>query len=259
MCFKSSAFKYLALALAMGVCVSACRTKSKSEAPAPTADHGSITVTITNTAGGKEITNGNLSYFNVSGNNYNVTMLKYFVSNFTLVKDDNTERNFGNYKLINGLDSSTWSFTLDSVANGSYKAVRFYLGVDSAHNHTLNQGGDLAASTGMIWSWSTGYIFFKHEGAFRNDTTVSTTTPLIYHYGTDVALATVDIPVSAFDVLGNERKLTLNFDLNTLYSTPNVINFVNNNSHQSTEATDRSWISTMRGNFPHAFSFVKVQ
>ncbi len=256
-----SAVKYAALSLALVAAATSCRTKSKptDTVAVPVVTHGSLKVTFTNTVAGKQVVNGPIIYNTLAGNNYNITMLKYFVSNFTLVKDDNTERNFANYKLIDGLDSTTWSFTLDSVANGTYKAVRFYLGVDYAHNHTLNQGGDLAPSSGMIWSWNTGYIFFKHEGSYRNDTTSVNLLPLVYHYGTDSALAVVDLPVGSFDVASNTKQLTLNFDLNTLYATPTPVNFYRNNSHQSTDTTDRPWIANLRGNFPHAFSFVKVQ
>lgn len=235
-----------------------CRTRDKVITPeTPVKDHGMVNITITNRAGGKIITQGGTEYTNLAGNTYDVSLLKYLISNFTLIKSDNSEHNFGNYKLINCLDSSTWSFTLDSVTNGTYKSIRFYLGVDSAHNHTLTNEGDLNASNGMVWTWSTGYIFFKHEGVFHNDT--GSTQNILYHFGTDAALTAVDIPVSLFIVNGDSHTLYLNFDLNSLYAAPNKIDFTNNNTHQSLLATDKSWLADLRVNFPQAFSFVKVQ
>ncbi len=237
-----------------------CRYKERTltvtpEPPYP--QYGSLTVRLSNEAGGVPVAPGSGSYTNAAGNVYTVDMLKYYVSNFTLIKSDNTEHNFANYKLINAEDTSTCSFTLDSVANGNYKAIRFYLGVDSAHNHSLVNEGDLNASNGMVWTWSTGYIFFKHEGIFHNDT--GGTSILLYHYGVDDNLKTVDIPVSEFEVSADRKVMYLKFDLNKLYGNPNVINFNGNGIHQSLDSKDRVWLGQMKANFSSAFIFDKVQ
>lgn len=237
-----------------------CKYKDKESVvtPEPTAQYGSITVKFANEAGGQPIVMGSGSYTNAAGNTYNVDLLKYFVSHFTLIKSDNSEHNFANYKLIDASDTSTCSFTLDSVANGSYKAVRFYIGVDSLKNHTLLNEGDLNPSNGMVWTWSSGYIFFKHEGRFVNDT--GGNSDILYHYGLDAHLKTVDIPVSVFTVSADHKVLYLKFDLNTQYGTPNLISFSGgNNVHQSVETRDRIWLADMKANFSSAFTFDKVQ
>ena len=105
-------------------------------------------------------------------------MLKYYVSNFTLVKADGSETNFKNYQLLDASEPSSLTFALDSVLNGEYTSVKFLIGVDSSRNHTGVQDGALDPVHGMIWSWNTGYIFFKHEGNFKDST--GTTRPLIY-------------------------------------------------------------------------------
>lgn len=249
----------MAIVLVAMTCLTACRTKDKNDPVpvTPVKDHGTLNVSFVNRADGKVIVNGSMNYRNTSGNTYSITLMKYLVSNFTLIKNDNSEQTFNNYKLVNGLDSSTWNLTLDSVANGSYKAIRFYLGVDSVHNHTIMNEGDLNPSNGMVWTWSTGYIFFKHEGAYKNDT--GSTQTLLYHFGTDAALVTVDIPVTQFNIKGDSKTLYLGLDLNDLYAAPNAIDFTNNNTHQSMEARDKTWLANLKGNFPQAFKFVKVQ
>lgn len=259
-----SRFFALRYAGALAVCAllvtASCRYKEKAMVVTPepsTPLYGSLTVKFSNEAGGTPVSIGAGSYTNAAGNVYTVDMLKYYVSNFTLIKSDNTEHNFANYKLINADDTATCSFTLDSVANGNYKAVRFYLGVDSAHNHSLVNEGDLNASNGMVWTWSTGYIFFKHEGVFTNDT--GGTSILLYHYGVDENLKTVDIPVSQFSVSANHQVLYLKFDLNKLYGNPNVINFNGNGIHQSLDVKDRTWLGQIKANFSSAFIFEKVQ
>ena len=259
---RFSAFRYAgALAVCALLVTASCRYKEKVLVVTPepsTPLYGSLTVKFSNEAGGTPIVMGSGTYTNAAGNAYKVDLLKYFVSNFTLIKSDNSEHNFANYKLINAADTSTCSFTLDSVANGTYKAVRFYIGVDSAKNHTLLNEGDLNASNGMTWTWSTGYIFFKHEGTFINDT--GGTSVLLYHYGVDANMKTIDIPVSAFTIAADHKTMLLKFDLNKQYGDPNVITFDSGNAvHQSLETRDRAWLGQMKANFSSAFTFDKVQ
>ncbi len=255
-----SVYRYLTLFASLFLLNSACKKKDKSTTTPPVvvpSTYGKVSVKVTNEVDGQPITFGTLTYTNASGNNYSITLLKYYITNFTLIKEDSSLTNFGNYSLIDASDSSTCGFTLDSVANGKYKAVRFYLGVDTGHNHSGLQEGALDPINGMIWTWKTGYIFFKHEGNFIDS---SKNKILVYHYGTDPALATIDIPVSMFEVAGNTRTINLKFNLNSLYASPVPVNFsFNNNVRQSTGIDDISWISTLRRNFASAFTVNSVQ
>ena len=236
-----------------------CRTKDKPVTPVePVTPNpfGQLTVRFNNVVDAQPVKFDTIMYTNAAGNKYSVTELKYYISNFTLIAEDSSEKNFGNYKLINAADTNSCRFTLDSVKNGKYKAVRFYVGVDSARNHTGAQTADLDPINGMIWTWATGYIFFAHTG-FVADTGHNKV--LVYHYGTDPALATIDIPVALFQVNSNNLTLDLNFNLNSLYNAPTVVNFRGNYVHQSDTFDDIPWIATLRQNFRSAFSFVKVQ
>ena len=105
-----------------------------------------LKISFSNEIDGQPIVLGPLNYTNKAGNQYSVDLLKYYVTNFTLVKADGSETNFKNYALIDASDSSKFYFALDSVMNGDYTSIKFLLGVDSAHNHTLVQGGALDPS-----------------------------------------------------------------------------------------------------------------
>lgn len=234
-----------------------CRTKDRVVVTPTPATYGKLNIHFDNKVGGAPLVYGTFAYNNIAGNNYSIDLFKYLVSNFTLVKADNTTTNYGKYKLIDGSDSTNWSLTIDSVANGTYTAIRFYLGVDSAHNHTILYDGDLNPSNGMTWDWNTGYIFFKHEGQFRNGP--STPVSMVYHYGLDRSLVSIDIPVSGLTVNGDTRSLNLLFDLNSLYNTPNPIDFTADSIRQSTETSDKEWLAHMKANFGKAFSFVNVK
>ena len=219
--------------------------------------YGKMQVTFSNEASGQPIVLGPLNYTNASGNQYSVDLLKYYVTNFTLVKADGTERNFKNYQLVDADNPASLSFTLDSVANAEYTTLKFYLGVDSSRNHTGVQDGALDPVNGMIWIWNTGYIFFKHEGNFKTDT--GTTKALVFHYGADFALVPVSIPLSKMKVAGDTKKVTVAFDLNKAYAAPNPINFNYDNNRMSTSRDDVFWLSAMSGNFSGAFSLKQVQ
>ena len=145
---------------------------------------------------------------------------------------------------------------LDSVANGDYTSIKFILGVDSAHNHTLSQEGVLDPSKGMIWDWNTGYIFFKHEGNYKNAN--GEVKPIVFHYGTENARVAITLPVPKITVDGIDGLLHVNFNLNSAYSTPDNVDFNVDNFHMSSTSGDVFWIATMRSNFGDAFEFGSI-
>ena len=243
---------FVAVVLLCAALFASCKKEDNAVAP-----YGKLTVSFANEVSGQPLVFGPMNYTNGSGNTYGVDLLKYYVSNFTLVKADGSETNFKNYELIDASIPSTLSFTLDSVLNGDYTSVKFMLGVDSSRNHTGAQDGDLDPVHGMIWTWNTGYIFFKHEGNFKDST--GATKPLVFHLGTDEALTTVNVPISKLAVAGNARKLFLNFDLNKAYTTSTgSINFDFNNNRMSGR-DDFFWIHSMKACLANAFHYNKAE
>ncbi len=55
------------------------------------------------------------------------------------------------------------------------------LGVDSLHNVSGAQGGDLDPAKNMFWSWTTGYIMLKLEGTAPSSTVSGNV--IEYHLG----------------------------------------------------------------------------
>lgn len=218
---------------------------------------GTATVHFSNEVDGQAIDLGTGSYQNAFGNQYKVDLLKYYITNITFIKDDNSEYNIHNYDLIDASNPASTDISVDSIPNGTYTKIRFYLGVDSLRNHTGAQEGDLDPINGMIWTWNTGYLFFKHEGSFINSNQQQQT--LLFHYGTDKAMATVTVPISGFEIKGDNKRLNLAFNLNQLYANPNVIDFNVDNVHQSSSPGDAQWLNRMKQNFPQAFTFKSVQ
>ncbi len=149
--------------------------------------------------------NLNQNYKTDNGDTIKANVLKYYISNIVITKNDNsTFVESNSYHLI---DASNLSSTILSIANvpvGSYKSLSFTLGVDSARNVSGAQTGALDPAKGMFWSWSTGYIMFKLEGT--SPQSGSTTKALTYHIGG----------------FGGINKAQRNFNFNFASTTSNV-------------------------------------
>lgn len=130
-----------------------------------------LSVEFDNVAGSSDLALNTGVYSNASGENFTVTKLKYYVSNFKLVRTDGTEYVVPKdecYFLIDESDPDTHEPEL-SVPEGEYTTLTFTVGVDS-----LKSTADVSQRTGvldptgagadMYWGWNSGYIFYKLEG-----------------------------------------------------------------------------------------------
>lgn len=95
----------------------------------------------------------------------NFQTCNYYLSNFQFRKLDGSWWSHPfSYNLVRVTENNDYTFVLPNLPFGTYDAVRFLIGVDSARNVSGAQSGDLAPSNAMFWSWSTGYIMIKLEG-----------------------------------------------------------------------------------------------
>ena len=130
-----------------------------------------LTVEFDNIAGAADLQLNTGTYTNSSGENFKVTKLKYYVSNFKLTNVDGsvyTVPQDSCYFLVDESDASTHEPLLH-VPEGEYKTLSFVLGVDSLRNtmdvsHRTGALDPTGAGADMYWTWNSGYIFFKMEG-----------------------------------------------------------------------------------------------
>ena len=117
-------------------------------------------------ANGKTLVMQDSAYQSAFGEAYQLTKLKYYVSDLKLHKPKTAHTEKSIYLIdIAGQDS-----VLMDVAPGTYKALTFTLGVDSLFNCSGAQEGPLDPLNGMFWSWNSGYVFFKMEGYSSSST-----------------------------------------------------------------------------------------
>ncbi len=130
-----------------------------------------LSVEFDNIAGSSDLHLNTGTYTNAAGEQFTVTRLKYYVSNFVLTSTDGniyTVPQDSCYFLIDESDTSTHEPVL-RVPEGEYKTLSFILGVDSLRS-TMDiswRTGVLdpsAAGNGMYWNLDSGYIFFNMEG-----------------------------------------------------------------------------------------------
>lgn len=247
-----------AIALTAMLIFASCKKKTETVDSVVTPTKANVTVKFANEVDDQAIELGSMKYTNAAGNMYQVDLLKYYVTNLILVKNDNTEVNLGNYDLIDASKLETCVVEGKDIMNGTYTKIKFNIGVPQNRNHTGAQDGDLDPVLGMIWDWNTGYVFFKHEGKYINSS--SQTKNLAFHFATDRAFTSIEVPLTTNLVInGADKKVYLKFNLNKLYTTPVNIDFNVDNSHQSSSSSDFPWIDNMKSNFEDVFSLDKIE
>lgn len=129
-----------------------------------TVEQGTMELTFRNVVGNQPLTLNTVTYQNAAGEGFTISAFKYYLSNFSLVKMDNSEVPLPvEYFLVDESDETSRTIRL-AAPKGEYRAMRFLIGVDSIRNVSGAQTGALDPVNGMFWSWNSGYIMAKLEG-----------------------------------------------------------------------------------------------
>ncbi len=100
-----------------------------------------------------------------TGDTLEFTKLMYFISNLKLKRQDGTWWSHPeSYFLVDLANTSSTQLNLEGVPLGNYTEVSYIMGVDSLRNVSGAQTGALSTTSGMFWSWNSGYIMVKAEG-----------------------------------------------------------------------------------------------
>ncbi len=139
----------------------------------------------------------------------------YYVSNVSLQNEAGTWVNLGNYHLVDFSDQTSLKLNIPNLPGGTYKKLRFFVGVDSMANTTGAQEGALNPSNGMFWSWATGYIFIRMQGRFNNNR------PMTIDMGGLQNLPIIELPVNITINQGSSATANINFNVADVFVTPN--------------------------------------
>lgn len=225
-----SIIKFLTIAAVSLSVFSSC---SKKEDPSvSSSDTTSVYLEFFNKVGGSELNLDNEWYKNAHGDSFTVSKFNYYISNIVLIGADGTSdyTEANSYHLVeHSSDASLMAFDLVDVPTGNYSAISFMIGVDSLHNVSGAQDGDLDPAKGNFWSWNTGYIMLKFEG--NSPQAPTTDGKLTFHCGgfsgDNNVLKTQTLTFS--DVLEVKASRTphihLQADVLSLFASPNEIDF----------------------------------
>ena len=93
-----------------------------------------LTLNFTQTIDGAELTTNSMIYTNSAGEDYDVQTLKYLISDINLHSDDGNTLLLDEVHFIDISDASTFSFTIEDVANNNYTSISYTMGLDTIKN-----------------------------------------------------------------------------------------------------------------------------
>ncbi len=159
------------------------------------------------------------TYTLLSGQRFRMSTVRYYLSNFVLIKDNNSEVVIPNSYLL--VQPSISDYSLGEIEAGTYNKIRFSIGIDSS----TNSGGTLPVdrpaghplglqNPSMFWTWASGYIFMKLEGTSDTLGTSSLDNPFSWHLGTNSLYRTLEISIDPITLTpGNAGSIHLKADL----------------------------------------------
>ena len=172
----------LAITALLGL--TACEKKPVEPTPVDGDTHNEVHFNIHNHFGSSELELETGTYTTAQNEEIKISIFNYWITNIVLVREDGTEFvEAESYRLIRGDKASTQHFHIMNVPAGTYKAIKFMVGVDVPRNTSGAQTGALDPTTSgdMFWNWNTGYIQAKLEGTSPQSTELNNA--VIYHIG----------------------------------------------------------------------------
>ncbi|RYU94513.1 MbnP family protein [Emticicia agri] len=150
---------------------------------------GSLSIRFDHFLGNEPLILNDKKYKNATGDEFNVSLFQYFVSNIKLIRKDGSTYDIPqdkSYFLIRESNKDSKTITLTDIPKGKFTGTSFLIGIDSTRSTSeigyrkgcLDVGGD---AKDMYWAWNSGYIFVKMEGTSPQSTAKNNM--FMYHIG----------------------------------------------------------------------------
>ncbi len=175
------------------------------------------------TANNKPIALNDSSYTNAFGEHYNISRLKFYLSNIYLQQAGRPFTAEDVFLIDAGMNDSI----VLNVNTGNYSQLHFMFGIDSALNCSGAQSGALDPLNGMFWTWNTGYIFFKLEGS--SPASKADQQRIEQHIGgyrspyNSARQIVLNIPSGIKVEKGSEHHITIKVDIDKFFDGPNKL------------------------------------
>lgn len=160
-------------------------TSCSKDEPVVEKESGTLSVLFDNRLGDKPISikeagNKSYDYKDANGQDYNISLYAYYISEIQVLGDDgvvysdpmkvsaNADEVSGYYH-VNSTKQGSNVITLKDVKAGKYNKIRFVIGVKESGVQEGAAGGVLDPAKGAwFWNWNAGYIGFGVEGNAAN-------------------------------------------------------------------------------------------
>ena len=213
----------------------ACDEENSTSAIENDTDNRNLKISIEHQANGQQLLISSTTFTNQSGNQLNLSRLRYFISNIELTDENNEIIKLEDILFID-LEEGNSTFDLKDVPNREFKSIKFYVGVDSLTNHsdpnTYEPNSPLnPVNNDMHWSWMNGYIFLSMEGVHINSGTLGTSA-YSYHIGKMPNLMVVNLGPEKSII--NDDSINIIFDIVSIFDNlTNIDVGINKVTHSS--------------------------
>ena len=207
---------------------------------------------------GESVQPNSLRYQTAAGEAFSITRLSYLLSGFALQNSDGSWVELTNQAAWLDLEKGRSTISIPDVQKGSYRGVRFYVGLDPELNHARPE--EFPANhplnpnlNGLHWSWQGGYIFMALEGMWRTEGRPYD--GWSFHLARDTNRTGINLAVPL--ELGKDTKIEMAFDVSALLNVPHPLSFVKDGT--STHSREGDPIArTLAANLPGAFHVRRV-
>ena len=104
-------------------------------------------------------------FVDADGDTIRLKKVSYYLSQLALLDEKGEWVELSGTYLYDLSDRRSGILRMDEVPAGNYQAIRFQVGLDSLAQAATDYQGALDPVKGMFWTWNTGYINAKLEGA----------------------------------------------------------------------------------------------
>lgn len=209
-----------------------------------------IQICFVNTVDNTPLTLHDSVYTNTFNENYTISKLKYYISNFNITPTPPRGYKKNVYLITQGANQCFTTKLLTKNATG----ISFLLGVDSATNYSGPQNGPLDPLNDMFWTWNNGYVVFKLEGT--NHTLPENNNKIEHHIGGFKApyntSQKIYIPLPQNYII-QHKTITIQANLNKYWNSTNSIKITQN----PVIATPGALAHAAAQNFINIFTLIK--
>ncbi|MCG3165398.1 MAG: hypothetical protein POELPBGB_01161 [Bacteroidia bacterium] len=177
-----------------------------------------LDIVINHKVGGDALQYNMYNYTNAAGNLYEVTALRYYLTNFVFHNSDGSQYANNGIYYVDANDAGTTTIKITEMPAGNYNGISFKLGLTPAQNIT-NSLPNITVNNNMAWpdQMGGGYHFMKFEGHFTSGS--GQADGFAIHLGTDVALVNIHLD-QLFETKEQTTTLNLSMNLNEWFTNP---------------------------------------